>query len=871
VLAPLGAGGMGEVYRAVDTRLERHVAIKVLPAEFSKNAQLRLRFEREAKAISGLAHPHICTLYDVGNENGRDYLVLELLEGESLADRLSRGALPLEQVVRIGAQIADALDKAHKSGIVHRDLKPGNVMLTKSGAKLLDFGLAKSAPAAVAADATTFAVQEETQQRPLTQEGAIVGTFQYMAPEQLEGRAADARTDIFALGALLYEMATGKRAFDGKSRASVIATILDRDPAPISTIQPMTPPAFERLVQNCLRKDPDERWQSAHDVAAELKWIAEGGSGVSVAPPLLARRKRREHAWIAAAVLFALLAVLLGAALLRRAPAARPEVRAQITPPPGQQFDILLDSVGSVSISPDGKWITFDAIDDTGGRKLWLRAIDSLEAKPLDVDGAQYPFWSPDSRSLAYFAQGKLRRIDVAGGPSTAICDVVEARGGAWGEDGTIVFSPHWRGPLSRVSAAGSTPVPLTALDEKQSETTHRYPVLLPDGEHYLYLAGTHLADAKSELNAVYYASLKTKERRLLLRARSNVVYAAGHLLYLRDQFLIAQPFDPDKGDLTGEPRQLADGVYYESGFFRGVFAAANDGTLVFAPSGASLLSRLEWRDRTGKASEIAGEPALWRSISLSPDGRYVAAEIDDPADIWIHDLVRGTRSRLTSHPLNEVAPLWSPDGRTIVYASDRDVVFDIFERSADGSGEERALLTGPQLKIATSWTPDGRTLIIERAPLVNAPSGDVMAIPYGAGGKPVPVLASRFAECCGVVSPDGRWLAVISDESGRPELYVMPMGRPGPRQQVSTGGADWRRMMWRGDGKELFYLQRDGSLLAVDVQASGDAFEASAPKPLFRIARLENVDATRDGQRFIVSTRAQGGTPALTLVTGWN
>jgi eukaryotic-like serine/threonine-protein kinase len=495
-----------------------------------------------------------------------------------------------------------------------------------------------------------------------------------------------------------------------------------------------------------------------------------------------------------------------------------------------------------------------------------------VEAKPLDVDGAQYPFWSPDSRTLAYFAQGKLRRIDVAGGPSTAICDAIEARGGAWGVDGTIVFAPHWRGPLSRVSATGGTAVPLTTLDEKQSETTHRYPVLLPDGEHYLYLAGTHLLDAKSELNAVYYASLKTKERRLLLRARSNVVYAAGHLLYLRDQFLIAQPFDADKGELTGEPRRVADGVYYESGFFRGVFAAANDGTLVFAPSGASLLSRLQWRDRTGKATEIPGEPALWRYISLSPDGRYLAAEIDDPADIWIHDLVRGTRRRLTSHPLNEIAPLWSPDGRTMVYASDRDVVFDVFARAADGSGEERPLLTGPQVKIATSWTPDGRTLIIDRAPLINAPSGDVVALPYGqVNAQPVPVVQSRFAECCGVVSPDGRWLAFLSDESGRPELYVMPMGRPGPRHQVSTAGAEWRPTMWRGDGKELFYLQRDGSLLAVDVQASGDTFEASAPKPLFRMARLENIDATPDGQRFVVSTRAQGGTPALTLVTGWN
>ena len=866
---------MGEVYRAIDTRLDRHVAIKVLPAEFSQNAQLRLRFEREAKAISGLTHPNICTLYDVGHENGRDYLVLELLEGESLADRLTRGPLPIEQVIRIGAQVAEALEKAHRCGIVHRDLKPGNIMLTRSGAKLLDFGLAKSSPANFTPDATTFAMQQETQQRPLTQEGTIVGTFQYMAPEQLEGRAADARTDIFSLGAVLYEMATGKRAFDGRSRASVIATILERDPAPISSLQPMTPPSFERLVQNCLRKDPDERWQSAHDVAAELRWIAESGSGAGVAAPLLAKRKRRERMWPAIAIALLLAAAALAVALLRRTPAAAAhEIRSQISAPEGHQFDVLLDGCGSVTISPDGKWITFDAMDETTGeRKTWLRAIDSLEARPLDVVNATYPFWSPDSRSLAYFSNGKLRRVDIAGGPSTAICATSDARGGAWGPDGTIIFAPHWRGPLHRVKASGGTSEPLTALDEKQSETTHRFPVFLPDGEHYLYLAGTHLADSKSELNAIYAASLKSKERTLLMRARSNVIYAAGHLLFVRDNNLLAQPFDASSRKLTGEARRLADSVHYESGFFRGVFAASNDGTVVFAPPGATLEATLQWRDRAGTITDnIAGDPALWRFLSISPDGRYVAAEIGDPADLWICDLVRGSRRRLTTHPLNEVLPVWSPDGKRLAYAVDHNVVFDTYVRAADGSGPDTLLLEGHGVSIPSDWSSDGRFLLVERGAVLTATGADVWVVPMTGGDrKPYALLSTPFAEGRPTFSPDGKWVAFVSDESGRAEVYVTRFDAPGARQQISTSGAEWRYPQWTVGGKELIYRQRDGTVLAVALRPNGTSLEASAPQPLFRAPLGDEIDVTPDGRRFLVAARTSADTPPLTLVTGWN
>jgi eukaryotic-like serine/threonine-protein kinase len=862
---------MGEVYRAVDTRLDREVAIKILPAEFSQNAQLKIRFEREAKAISGLTHPHICTLYDVGHDNGHDYLVLELLEGESLADRLAKGPLPIEQVLRIGAQIAEALEKAHRHGVVHRDLKPGNIMLTKSGAKLLDFGLAKTSSAAAASNTTTFAMNQPTEQRPLTQEGTIVGTFQYMAPEQLEGSAADARTDIFALGVVLYEMATGRRAFDGKSRASLIASILDRDPEPISAIQPLTPPSFERLVYTCMRKDPDERWQSAHDVAAELRWIAEG-SDAAAARPILAKRKKRELVWIAAAILFALIAGALAYALLRQPRAAQQrELRAEIGAPPKSTFELLLDSAGSITVSPDGKWITFDALDEQGDRKLFLRPIDSIEARPLE-SYATYPFWSPDSRSLAFFSDGKLRRIDVAGGPATVICDASEPRGGTWNEDGTIVFNPHWREGLYRVSAQGGKPELLTKPDEKLGETTHRYPVFLPDGEHYLYLAGTHLDDEKSERNAIYIASLKSNGRKLLLRARSNVLHSAGHLLFVRGNFLLAQPFDSDDLELAGEPRQLAKDVYYEPGFFRGAFGASDDGLIVFGRSSASLLASLRWRTRDGKDEPLPGEPVLWRYLRISPDQRSAVAEIGDPADLWIHDLARGVRRRLTSAPLNDVGATFSPDGRTIAYASDRNVVFEMFLCPADGSGTGTPLMAVPNTHVVPDvFSRDGRLLIYGSASIDYVRS-DIWALPMtGSDRKPFALVATSFAESHASISPDNRWLAFVSNDSGRDEIYVMPL-RPGAaRQQISTAGADRRRAMWSADGKELFYVQRDGTVMAVALtaNASGETLEASAPQPLFRIQALADVDVARDG-RFLVTVRDPSASPALTLITGW-
>src|SRR5262249_36604381 len=485
ILSPVGAGGMGEVYRAKDTRLDRIVAIKVLPSHLSENAEIRQRFDREPKTISSLSHPHICALHDVRHQHGTDYLVMEFLEGESRADRLAKGPLPTEQALRYGIQIADALDRAHRQGIVHRDLKPGNVMLTKSGVKLVDFGLAKLAAAGPVA--SSLSILPTQAGANLTQDGTILGTFQYMSPEQLEGKEAGARSDIFAFGAVLYEMATGNKAFAGKSQASLIAAILDSQPAPISTVQPMSPPALDRVVQTCLAKDPDDRWQTAHDVMLELKWIAEGGSQAGVPAPVAARRVQRERtAWIAAA-LFAAAALALATLYFATPRRGDRIVRTSILPPSKTVYRSVGESAGPPAISPDGLTLAFTASDTPGRSQLWVRSFDAAAPRALPgTEGAMYPFWSPDSKSIGFFCSGKLKKVDAAGGPVLTICDAADGRGGTWGRDGVIVFEPHFREPLARVSASGGPVTAGTKLDESRRETTHRFPFFLPDGKHLL-------------------------------------------------------------------------------------------------------------------------------------------------------------------------------------------------------------------------------------------------------------------------------------------------------------------------------------------------------------------------------------------------
>src|SRR6202165_1691686 len=603
IMTPLGAGGMGEVYRARDTRLDRTIAIKILPAQFSSDPVRKQRFEREAKTISSLNHPHICVLHDVGSQDGVDYLVMECVEGETLAKRLEKAALPLEQVLKFGAQIADALDKAHRRGVVHRDLKPGNIMLTASGAKLLDFGLAK--PVAAMASLATM-TGTGARQSPETEQGTIVGTFQYMSPEQVEGKELDGRSDIFSLGAVLYEMATRKRAFEGKSQLSVASAILEKEPEPISAAKPMTPPALEHAVKKCLSKLPDERWQSASDLASELKWIAGrrapsavSGSQTGVAGrAAVGRTKWQRASWLLAATFF-LLAAAGGAAWWKESNRREPPMYFH-SPVPFAANDLAL--------SPDGRTLAIVAYSGQANNYvLWTNEAGGRQTTSLaGTHGAAYPFWSPDGKFIGCFADGKLKKVDAAGGQTQVLCDAPNGRGGTWNRDGVILFPPDGVQGLFRVSSWGGSPVELTKPDRSRFQASHRWPVFLPDGKHFLYLASNF--SGQLEYNAIFLGSLDSQETRLLVNTSANAAYAEpGYLLYLRDNALVAQPFDRRHYVLSGEPHTLNDDVLYTPLVDRAVFSVSSGAVLVTQTGKGAALSQLMWFDRSGKPAGTVG------------------------------------------------------------------------------------------------------------------------------------------------------------------------------------------------------------------------------------------------------------------------
>jgi eukaryotic-like serine/threonine-protein kinase len=869
LLAPVGAGGMREVWRARDTRLNRMVAIKVLPSHLSSNPNLRERFDREARAISGLSHPHICTLYDVGHQDGTDYLVMEYLEGQTLADRLAKGPLPLEQVLTLGIQICEALEKAHRSGIVHRDLKPGNVMLTKSGATLLDFGLARwtHAPVSGATDATAGVdAGDGTVRKSLTAEGTILGTLQYMAPEQLEGREADARSDIFAFGATLYEMATGRRAFSGESRASLIASILTSEPPAISTLQPLTPVELDRIVTVCLSKDPDERFSGAHDVLLALRWIQQRRSVGGRGP--LTRRSREWLAWGAAGVL-AVAAILLAIPRLGQRASVPPVVRSTIQPPEKSRFEF---DNGPITLSPDGQSLAFTAPNADGRTRLWVRPLGQISSQPLaGTEEAANPFWSPDNRFIAFFAHGKLQRIAAAGGTPQTICDAQQGRGGSWGPNDTIIFSPAPGDPIYRVDAAGGRPTPVTAIDMAQGEFSHRWPSFLPDGQHFLYLVQ---GSRSAESYHIYLGSLDGKTRRVLVAANSNVIYAdPGYLLYYKDRALQAQPFDAKSGEFRGDPVLISDMVQYNSAFGCANFSAAA-GLLTYAGGATVSNTQLTWFDRLGKRLEVLGGPADYWDPRLSHDGRRIAVVINNPeGDIWIYDISRRVFNRLTFDPVNEYGPVWSPDDRWIVFTSYRNSAGNLYRKLADGGGEAEVLADSPYRKIATDWSHDGRTVLYHE--LRQKTRWDISMLRLeGAHATPASVVATPVTEFSASLSTDGRWLAYVAEDTGKNEIYVRQFPTGGKWQVSSDGGA---MPVWRRDGKELFYLSPAGQMMAVPISTDQE-FSAGTPVPLFPVAMRRfggltrrQYDVAPDGQRFLVNVAGNEIAPVpLTLVQNW-
>jgi Tol biopolymer transport system component/predicted Ser/Thr protein kinase len=865
IVSLLGSGGMGEVYRARDTRLERTVAIKVLPGQHAEEPERRQRFEREARAISGLSHPHICAVYDVGQAHGHDFLVMEYLEGETLAERLRKGPLPAEQAMRYAVEIAVALAAAHRQGVVHRDLKPGNVMLTKTGAKLLDFGLAKvQEPAAEPSNLSQLPTNPL--HTSLTVEGTIMGTLHYMAPEQLEGRNADARTDIFAFGAVLYEMASGKKAFAGLSQASIIGAILHTDPPPLATLLSLTPPGLDRVVRKCLAKDPDQRWQTAQDLADELVWLAQGD--VPAIVPARPRRLRPSWWWVAAA---AAVAAASGLALgfLRPPAAVRRPVRATVLLPEGH---VLSSSGGALALSPDGRQIAFVARAPDGQEMLWVRPLHGLAAQALaGTEGATSPFWSPDGRRLAYFAGGKLRRIEASGGASEVLCDALLGRGGSWSREGVIIFVPDVGEAVHRVMETGGPARPITRLDRARGENSHRWPAFLADGRHFLYMSwrGAGLTS-----HDVYVGDLEGQEPRLLLRAASHVAFAGpDHVLFVRHGNLQAQRFDARALTLVGEPFPVGEKVQRSPMHASGAFTVSQTGVLAYQAAGEGEQAQLVWMDRGGAVVSALGSGDD-SSPRLSADGRQLATTVADPStdgqDIRLRDLPREVDMRLTVDPAEDAFPVWSPDGTRLVFTSTRNgAAGDLYVKPAAGGGEE-LLLSSPERKIPTDWSPDGDHLAFHA--LSPRTGADVWVLSL-ADRKAVPLLQSAADEAEAEFSPDGNWIAYRSHESGRDEVYLRPFPGPGAPIQVSAQGG--RMPKWRADGRELYYADKDWHLMAVALQPLHGRWEAGAPRALFdahmRDLGHRQYDVTPDGMRFLVSRVVKADNPSpITLVLDW-
>ncbi len=859
IQSPLGAGGMGEVYRARDTRLDRIVAIKVLTEGLESTPEVRQRFDREARAVSSLNHPHICALYDVGHQDGIDYLVMEYLEGQTLAARIEKGPLPTPELLRTASQIADALDKAHRRGIVHRDLKPGNVMLTKSGAKLLDFGLAKGGEVLQGDIGSS-----PTMSHPLTVKGTIVGTMQYMSPEQLEGKEADARSDIFSFGAMLYEMATGKKAFEAKSHASLIAAILKDDPRPMRELQPLAPPLLESIVKSCLAKDPDERPQSAHDLKLELDWIRDSSGITQVQQqPTVGKSYGSKTARIALlSALCAALAVGALAFFFRSKPAAAERL---------EFFIPIQQEMTHLALSPDGHMLAFVSPDEASGANMVsVQRIGSSAITLLPgTEGASYPFWSPDDAFVAFFADGKLKKVALSGGAPQPLATATSGRGGSWSRTGVIVFSPQAAGWLWRINSDGSGLAPVTNKSfDPSRNVSHRWPVFLPDGENFLFTMLTFSSNDDSR--GIYFDSFKADPKQLVL-SRSNVGYANGYLFYLDDKTsLRATQFDPAKRVVGSDSQVIADQVGYQPSISWGTFSVSENGTIVYNATLGATLSVLTWYDRTGKELGHVGDIGVVANPTLSPDGSRVAIDIADAkandVNLWLGDLKRGTNSRFTFDTTEDVGGVWSRDGSMIAYRSLQAKDTNLFLKQAQGLQPPRLIFSASANAhptddlIPNSWSPDDKLLL---ATLQAASGGSQLVLIQPSSSKMTPFLSSTSNDSNGQISPDGKWVAYASNESGDWEVYVTTFPAATGKWQVSRGGGSEPR--WRGDGKEIFYIGPKSMLTAVTVDTR-DSFSSGNPTPLFRTQIRAQVsstdqfsyDVTKDGQRFLVNKYAK-------------
>jgi eukaryotic-like serine/threonine-protein kinase len=898
IMGPLGAGGMGEVYRAKDTRLDRTVAIKVLPLHLSADPEAKQRFDREARSVSSLAHPNICHLYDVGHQDGTDFLVMEYLEGETLAARLHKGPLTTEQVLKIGGEICDGLQKAHKTGVIHRDLKPANIMLTKSGAKLMDFGLAKSTQAvAPPSSSMTSPMISPTPSGPLTQAGTIVGTFQYMSPEQVEGKEADARSDIFSLGAVFYEMATAHRAFEGKTTASVIAAILEREPPPISSVQPNSPLMLDRLVKTCLAKDPDDRWQTAHDVKLQLQSISDvgsqmsgqltgGASGVasSVSEVVAAAaakaqsRRNRDRALLILGT--GLVTAIVAGVLGYLAHPTKPEIKLSATIALPSNLRVEPFNI-SFAFSPDGQSLVLVAVGDDKKSNLWIRKLDTDAPRLLaSTEGAASPFWSPDGRFVGFFAEKKLKRVDVTSGAVSVICDAPAGRGGSWNKDGVILFAPSNESGLATVSASGGTPAIVTTLGTDQG--TDRLPYFLPDGKHALFVHSNLQLSLRGTINIL---DLDSKKVEKLLDSDSEAQYAApGYLIFSRDGNLLAQPFGASSRKLSGEPVEIVQHVAFNPYRRASQFAVSNSGLLLYRPDPGVSLKQLTWYNlETGAETGKVGEPARLTDAVLSPDDERAAASVSTgstssitgEAAIWLYDLAHGTSGRLTFTAGAYGMPLWSPDGKFVYYVDQR-APLPILRKSANGSAEPEQIFSDKLSHALDAVSPDGQTLVISTQVPRDFQINTLRAQP---DAKLSVFLAQDSNARSSSFSPDGKWLSYLSDQTGRYELYVTPYPAKGGKWQISKDGVTTGG--WLKSPNALAYLANDSKLYVVDVKTKDNQLEIvktknvlgghAIPPTTINFLRATNL-ITRDGKRILLPKVTREDTVSvLNLITDWS
>jgi eukaryotic-like serine/threonine-protein kinase len=873
IVASLGAGGMGEVYRARDPRLAREIALKILPAAYAQDPERLRRFELEARAASALNHPNIVGIHDVGSTGSTSYIVMELAEGESLRDRMAaEGAFSPRKTLAIGAQIADGLARAHAAGITHRDLKPENLIISGDGlVKILDFGLAKlvSNPVEDATSAPTSAGD------PRTGSGVVLGTVGYMSPEQAAGRALDHRSDQFSLGSILYEMATGRRAFQADSAAQTLTAIIEREPEPVASLRPETPTPLTWVIERCLAKAPADRYDSTRDLARELANLRDrlpGASALrSAAAPPPARPTSpaaRTLGWVAAALLLLLVALLAGRLALRPAAPAPAEgvIAFPVSSPEGASFhsgEILTKS----ALAPDGRSLALVAFAH-GVSRLYLRTFDSMTPRPLaGTEGAQSPFWSPDGRFIAFAAEGKLKKIPVGGGPPQTICDVSFEGSGSWSREGIILFAEAAPGRegIHRVSAGGGERTRVTSLDEARKDRFHFWPQFLPDGRHFLYVAVSVEPRLQHE---VRIGSLDSKATESLGAIDSRVEYTPpGYLLFVREGSLLARPFDAKMRRFTGDARPIVDRLYYFYGPANAGFSASGNGILAYEEG--KTPTRLVWLDRNGRELSTLASLEEVDDLRLSSDGRRVAFDVADPrtgtSDIWVHDLTRGVSTRLTSDPADETAPIWSRDASRIVFRSDRHGPPDLLEIPSDG-GSVQTVVDVPGPKIPEDVSPDGSLLLFSQSDRTTG--DDLWFLPITGERKPAPFLRTRFDESDGRFSPDGRWIAYASDESTETEVYVSPRDGAGGRVRISRDGGF--RPRWRRDGRELFFEAPRGRLMAASVK-TGASLEAESPTELFRVdPAIFDYDVSPDGQRFLVSKPAKPPGPPITVVVHW-